>query len=71
MRRLLIVVLLIAGMFYLGWLSFRDEGGTSTIELNKNEVKADADKAVEKAKEVIREGADAAKQAVDSPSSDR
>jgi len=71
MRRLLILVLLIAGMFYLGWLSFRDDGGTSTIQLNKNEVKADADKAVEKAKEVIREGADAAKQAVEVPANNR
>ena len=71
MRRLLILVLLIAGMFYLGWLSFRDDNGTSTIQLNKNEVKADAEIAVEKAKEVISEGADAAKQAVETPSSSR
>ncbi|MBX3413951.1 MAG: hypothetical protein KF708_14770 [Pirellulales bacterium] len=71
MRRLLIIILLIAGMFYLGWLSFRNDDGTSTIQLNKDEVKADADKAIEKTKEVLHEGADAVKQAVDSSSSTR
>lgn len=70
MRRLLLLVLIVAvaGMFYFGWLTFSDDSTTSTIQLNKTEVETDTEHAVEKVKEVIHEGADAAKNAVDANS---
>ena len=68
MRRLLILVLVIGAMFYLGWLTLSNNSEDSTIQINKNEIKADTEKAVEKVKEVIHEGTDAAKGAVESRS---
>jgi len=68
MRRLLILVLVIGGMFYFGWLTFSNSSDESTIQINKTEIEADTEKAVEKVKEVIHEGTDAAKGAVESRS---
>jgi hypothetical protein len=68
MRRVLILVLVIGGMFYFGWLTFSNSKEDSTIQINKTEIKADTEKAVEKVEEVIHEGVDAAKGAVESRS---
>lgn len=62
-KALLIVVIIVAAMALLGWLTFSNSSSQSTIVIDKNKVQQDTGKAVERVQEFtedVRESVDKA-----------
>ena len=59
MRWILGLILIAAVLMFLGgWLYFRDTGKTSEVILDKQEMRQDTEKAVEKGKELLKKAAE-------------
>ena len=55
MRNLFIIGLLLLGAFMAGWFKVNRDGERTTIEINRNEIRSDASKAIEKGREFLNE----------------
>ena len=67
-RALLLVAIIGLVMALMGWLTFQNSGDSATIVLNKQQVKKDTDKAVEKVKELSQDLQNSAEKAFDNSS---
>lgn len=65
MKGILIVAVIILGLVFLGWLKFSDSEATSTIILDKQEVKEDTEKAADKTQEALKDARDEINDAFD------
>lgn len=65
LRTILVISIVVILMAFFGWLKFSDSNDQATIILDKQEVKEDTKKAVEKAKEVSEDIQEKAKEALD------
>ena len=53
MKLLLALVIVIAIAGFLGWISFKDSGDATTIQIDKKQIKEDTSKAIEKSREAV------------------
>ena len=53
MRRLLVLVVLVAGLLIAGWIRFSMQDGNPTIQIDSDKVKQDTSTIIDKAKQTI------------------
>ena len=53
MRNLLIIGMLLVGAFMAGWFQINREGDRTTIEINRNEIRSDTRKAIDRGRDFL------------------
>ena len=53
MRNLFIIGMLVAGAFMAGWFQINREGDRTTIEINRNEIRSDTRRAIDRGRDFL------------------
>lgn len=53
MRNLFIIAMLLVGAFMAGWFKINRDGDSTTIEINRNEIRSDARNAINRGREYL------------------